>query len=39
MKTLLHTIRSWLYRVFIESDWDRINRERREQGKPPHVFW
>lgn len=32
-------ITTWLYRFFIESDDDRINRERVEKGKAPFIFW
>lgn len=39
MKNVMEAIKSWLYRLFIENDYDRMNRERQEQGKPPIIYW
>jgi len=32
-------IKRLLYRIFVESEWDEINRKRQEDGKPPFISW
>ena len=39
MKKLFSKIGQWLYRFFIESDGDRVNRERVEKGKAPFIYY
>lgn len=39
MKKFFSKLKTCFYRFFIESDNDRINRERQEQGKAPFIFW
>ena len=39
MKKLAAFVKLFLYRLFVESEWDEMNRKREEAGKPPFISW
>lgn len=39
MKMFLSKCAIVLRRLFIESEWDEMNRKRQGQGRPPIIYW
>lgn len=39
MKKAIAFFKLCLYRLFVESEWDEMNRKREEAGKPPFISW